>query len=155
MSAPLICERDDDVKHVGTFQRLDGEDDIELVFIPAGEVWIKSERFTRMKERLIECFDASAIWDNTGKIIIHLKPESYIEHKISKIKKLVSWTYKALLEQEASEDDLMQVAPGIWMLESDIGLAQLDKESWEKLDQALAEIFGEKPKKLFISTPEI
>lgn len=155
MSVPLIYEKGDLVNHVGTLTRVYSDVDICLEFTPISNVRISSEAFNTTKNRIVNIIGAGAIWDNTGKISVHLcidDPDR--NQKANEIKKLVARTYSALLEMdEFRENEFIQVAPGIWMLESDAAMAKLDEEGQRKLDEVLKEIFTERPLKMFISSP--
>jgi len=155
MSVPLIYENHDAVKHVGSMKREENDTDIKIEFTPISGVWIRSGAFNSMKNKIVNNIGAAVTWDNTGKITVHIDAcDPDRRRKVSEIRKLVTWTYGVLLEANGfREDDLIQVAPGIWMLESDSAMARLDKAGQEKLEQALREIFTERPLKLFISTP--
>jgi len=120
-------------------------------------VWMSSEAFNAAKNRIANNIGAAVMWDNSGKITIHLDICDPDRHrKISEIRKLVTWTYGVLLETNGlREDAFIQVVPGIWMLESDAAMGRLDKAGQEKLEQALREIFTERPLKMFITTPEV
>jgi len=158
MSVPLIYEREDVVKHVGSMKREENKTDIKLEFTPISNVWMSSEAFNATKNRIVHNIGAAMIWDDSGKITVHIEACDPDRHrKASEIRKLVTWTYGVLLETNdlREEDALIQVAPGIWLLESDAAMGRLDKAGQEKLEQALREIFTERPLKMFITTPEV
>jgi len=156
MSIPLIYEEKGAVMHVGSMEIVEDENGIEISFKPINNVWMSSEAFNATKNRIVHNVGAAMMWDNSGKITAHIDacdPDRH--HKISEIRKLVTCTYGVLLETNGlrEEDALIQVAPGVWLLESDGAMAKLDKDGQRKLDEVLKEIFTERPLKMFISSP--
>jgi len=155
MEIPLIYRRNDEIKNAGTYTKtVKPTEEIELSFKPRSSLSIRSGPFNWTKNKIVGEMRLAATWDNTGALKVHVEPHQ--EDKIQEVINMVAWCYTKVLDYDGlSSDEFVEIAPGMWMLESDLALAHLDKAGQEELDQALSKIFTEKPKMFLIITPSI
>lgn len=154
MAIPLIYQKNDGFSNAGSYiKTVDGDGRIELAFTPRSSISIRSAPFNWSKNKLVEEMGLGATWDNTGALKVHMEPDD--ENKVKDVINLIAWCYSKVLNYDGlSSDEFVEIAPGMWMLESDLALAHLDEKGKEDLSKALLEIFTEKPKMFLIATPK-
>lgn len=154
MEIPLIYRKNDEVNNAGTYTKtIEDDGNIKLNFKPRSYIRIRSKPFNWSKNKITKEMGLPALWDNTGALTIYINPHE--ENKINDVINLVAWCYTKVLNYDGlTSDEFVEIAPGMWLLESDLALAHLDEEGKESLSKALSQIFTEKPKMFLISTPE-